>query len=166
MATSTAAKPTRRKSPVTTAPAVTSRPKRAPSKAAPGLRSWTDRSGAEPSLTVSWVSMVKWIRSAQAGDQIEYHCGHLAEDRVVASQTYPPELSREIDATADLVWTACHLGLIQLFSKRIGKNRFSYLAIRSLVPVPKPQEARYFPSPRPIYLSPQGAHALAWRGTH
>jgi len=110
--------------------------------------------------------MVKWIRSAQAGDQIEYHCGHLSEDRVVASQKYPPELSREIDATADLVWTACHLGLIQLFSKRIGKNRFSYLAIRSLVPVPKPQEGRYFPSPRPFYLSPQGAQALAWRNTH
>jgi len=166
MATSTAVKPTRRKSLVTPAPTVTPRASRVPTKAPPSLPSRTDRSAGETSMTVSWSLMVKWIWSAQAGDQIEYHSGHLAEDRLAGSQKYPPELSREIDATADLVWTACHLGLIHLFSKRIGKNQFSYLAVRSVAPVPKPQQARHFQSPSAFDSSAQSLHALASCQSH
>jgi len=131
MATSTAASPTRRKSPVGTPLLLTARSPRAHTKAAPSPRAWTGRSVQEPTLTLSWVSMVRWIRSAKDQDQIEYHAGHLAEDREAASQNFPPELSREINATADLLWIACHLGIVSLFSKRNGRGQFSYLAVRS-----------------------------------
>ncbi len=135
MVTTTAAPPTRRKSPVAAPLLLTARSPRVHTKVAPSPRAWTDRSASEPTLTLSWVSMVQWIRTAKDRDQIEYHAGHLAEDREVASQNFPPELSREINATADLLWTACHLGIVSLFSKRNGRGQFSYLAVRSCEPV-------------------------------
>ena len=75
--------------------------------------------------------MCDWIASALVGPWIQYHEGLLLRDRSETSSDLAPQDRARIHAVARRAWIACELGLVHLFSQRVGENHYRYLAMRS-----------------------------------
>ena len=84
-----------------------------------------------PIEKVSEANLCDWIASALVGHCIQYHEGLLLRDRSETSSDLPPQDRIRIHAVARRAWIACELGLVHLFSQRVGENHYRYLAMRS-----------------------------------
>ena len=84
-----------------------------------------------PIEKVSEANLCDWIASALVGHCIQYHEGLLLRDRSETSSDLPPQDRARIHAVARRAWIACELGLVHLFSQRVGENHYRYLAMRS-----------------------------------
>ena len=84
-----------------------------------------------PIEKVSEANLCDWIASALVGHCIQYHEGLLLRDRSETSSDLAPQDRIRIHAVARRAWIACELGLVHLFSQRVGENHYRYLAMRS-----------------------------------
>ena len=84
-----------------------------------------------PIEKVSEANLCDWIASALVGHCIQYHEGLLLRDRSETSSELAPQDRTRIHAVARRAWIACELGLVHLFSQRVGENHYRYLAMRS-----------------------------------
>lgn len=72
-----------------------------------------------------------WIATATAGDVVEYHCGYLICDRSGSNGVYGAQDQQRISALARRAWIGAELGLLHLYSERLGECTYRYLAVRS-----------------------------------
>ena len=84
-----------------------------------------------PIEKVSEANLCDWIASALVGHCIQYHEGLLLRDRSETSSDLAPQDRARIHAVARRAWIACELGLVHLFSQKVGENHYRYLAMRS-----------------------------------
>ncbi len=94
-----------------------------------------------PSSPPSEANLCDWIASASVGHCIQYHEGLLLRDRSEASSALSTKERARIHSLARRAWIACELGLVHLFSQKIGDDSYRYLAMRSSSPL-KPPEIR------------------------
>ena len=83
------------------------------------------------------VDLGAWASQAAAGDVIEYHRGHLAEDRDSTTSRLPPRSSARLDRIADVALAMAATGQVTLVQRRLPDGRFSYLAIKAGVRRPQ-----------------------------
>ena len=84
-----------------------------------------------PPEPLTEAGLCDWIASALVGQSIQYHEGLLLLDRsAVASDLSTKERTR-VHSVARRAWIACELGLVHLFSVKVGDSHYRYLAIRS-----------------------------------
>jgi hypothetical protein len=76
-------------------------------------------------------SFCDWIASATSGEAIEYHCGYLICDRTGSNGIYGAKEQQRISALARRAWIAAEVGLLHLYSERLGECRYRYMAVRS-----------------------------------
>ena len=86
---------------------------------------------------VTDVEFCAWIAQAEPGDLLEYHRGTLAIDRLPVMSKLPRAECDRVDVLADRAFAAAGHGLVHLVQRRLGTDRFSYLAIAR----PKPRKA-------------------------
>ena len=79
-----------------------------------------------------------WIARARVGQAIQYHEGFLMLDRAEATSDLPAKDRTRLHAVARRAWIACELGLIHLFSQRVGDGHYRYFAVRSSTPLQSP----------------------------
>jgi len=78
---------------------------------------------------------VNWMAAAQRGEAYEYARGNLAYNRWLrtrlkqAEEPVPAELNAACDAAND-AWRAYKDGLVTLIQRRMGRDDFSYIAVR------------------------------------
>lgn len=84
-----------------------------------------------PTVALSEGNLCDWIAGASVGHCIQYHEGLLLRDRSETSSTHPAKERARIHAVARRAWIACELGLVHLFSQRVGEDHYRYLAVRS-----------------------------------
>ena len=96
------------------------------------------------------IDLQAWAARAAPGDVIEYHRGHLAQDR----NRSPSGLSRaaciHLDRTANVALAMEAAGQVLLVQRRHGDGDYSYLAV---IASQQKQTAR--PMSRPIAIIPQ-----------
>ncbi len=84
-----------------------------------------------PPAPLTEAGFCDWIASALVGQSIQYHEGLLLLDRsAVASELSTKDRAR-VHSVARRAWIACELGLVHLFSVKVGDSHYRYLAIRS-----------------------------------
>jgi hypothetical protein len=93
----------------------------------------------EPPNPVTEAVLCDWIADARAGHAIKYHEGHLLVDRSELSSVLPPKDRARLHAMARRAWIACELGLVHLFSQKVGEGHYRYLAVRAATPLAPPQ---------------------------
>ena len=78
---------------------------------------------------VTEIDFCAWLSQAAPRDALEYHCGFLVldVDPRITSLSNPDRLEL-IQVAARALW-ASDKGLVHLVQRRLGENRFSYLAI-------------------------------------
>ena len=94
-----------------------------------------------PSAAPSEANLCDWIASALVGHCIQYHEGLLLRDRSETCSEFSTKDRARIHAVARRAWIACELGLVHLFSQRVGDDHYRYLAVRSSSTL-KPPEMR------------------------
>lgn len=94
-----------------------------------------------PSAPPSEANLCDWIASALVGHCIQYHDGLLLRDRSETTSELSTKERARIHAVARRAWIACELGLVHLFSQRVGEDHYRYLAMRSSCTL-KPPEIR------------------------
>jgi hypothetical protein len=72
-----------------------------------------------------------WIASASSGETIEYHRGFLLCDRSGANGAYDIKDQQRISALARRAWIGAELGLLHLYSERLGEFLYRYVAVRT-----------------------------------
>ena len=72
-----------------------------------------------------------WIATASAGETFEYHRGFLICDRSGSNGVYNINEQKRISALARRALIGAELGLLHLFSVRLGDSLYRYLAVRS-----------------------------------
>ena len=85
----------------------------------------------QPVVPLTKVRLCHWIANAQAGQSIQYHEGLLLRDRSKPGSALPAKACKRLDAVASTAWSACDLGLVHLFSRKIEEYHYQYLAMRS-----------------------------------
>lgn len=98
---------------------------------------------------ISEVELSAWVAQAEPGDALEYHVGFLVLDRSTNGQSMTHERRISLAKTSTRVLQLAEQGFIHLVQRRIGPDRFSYLAIARPRPtnaplplaVPMPAEA-------------------------
>ena len=84
-----------------------------------------------PLVDVTEVIFCDWTATAPVGHCIQYHEGLLLRDRSEISSDLTTKDRARIHSVARRAWIACELGLVHLFSQRVGENHYRYLAMRS-----------------------------------
>jgi len=80
-------------------------------------------------LRISEVEFCSWLSQAASGDVLEYHRGFLAADRMPFGNPMVPETREELVRTSACVMRLAERGFVHLVQRRLGADRFSYLAI-------------------------------------
>jgi hypothetical protein len=80
-----------------------------------------------------------WMASAAPGQVMQYHEGHLLVDRSETLSSLSKADRNRLHALARRMWIGCELGLVNLFSQRLGDCRYRYMAIRAATPLAPPQ---------------------------
>ena len=88
-----------------------------------------------PEKPLTETAFCDWIARARVGQAIQYHEGCLMLDRAEATSELPANDRSRLHAVARRAWIACELGLIHLFSDRVGEGHFRYFAVRSSTPL-------------------------------
>ena len=94
-----------------------------------------------PGVAVTETIFCDWVASAQVGHCIQYHEGLLLRDRSEISSELNTKERARLNSVARRAWIACELGLVHLFSQKVGEDHYRYLAMRSSTPL-KPPEVR------------------------
>lgn len=94
-----------------------------------------------PIEKLSETNLCDWVASALVGHCIQYHEGLLLRDRSETSSDLSTKDRARIHSVARRAWIACELGLVHLFSQKVGDDHYRYLAMRSSSPL-KPPEIR------------------------
>lgn len=94
-----------------------------------------------PIEKLSEANLCDWVASALVGHCIQYHEGLLLRDRSETSSDLTTKDRARIHSVARRAWIACELGLVHLFSQKVGDNHYRYMAMRSSSPL-KPPEIR------------------------
>ena len=84
-----------------------------------------------PIEKLSETNLCDWVASALVGHCIQYHEGLLLRDRSETNSDLTTKDRARIHSVARRAWIACELGLVHLFSQRVGENHYRYLAMRS-----------------------------------
>lgn len=84
-----------------------------------------------PPAALTEPNLCDWIASAPVGHCIQYHEGLLLRDRSELSSGLPTKERARIHSVARRAWIACELGLVHLFSQKLGEDHYRYLAMRS-----------------------------------
>jgi hypothetical protein len=79
---------------------------------------------------VSQEDFCAWLGKAVRGGEFEYHRGFLVIDRDEGTSELDPAERIELTVVAVRAFCAAGQGLVHLLQRRVGPNRFSYLAIR------------------------------------
>ncbi|WP_173934283.1 hypothetical protein [Chelativorans sp. Marseille-P2723] len=80
-------------------------------------------------LLLTEAQFCAWIGQSAPGATIQYHCGFLAIDMVRASSNLPETDRKELVRVGRRAWWAFDQGLVHLVQRRLGTDRFAYLAI-------------------------------------
>lgn len=110
---------------------------------------------AEPPTRWTEPALCDWISSSAAGQAIAYHEGFLLLDRSESTSKLATKDRQRLNAIARRMWIACELGLVHLFSQRLGPGHFRYIAIRA-VTTRSPPEIRT--QLRTTHLAPRKSH--------
>jgi hypothetical protein len=94
-----------------------------------------------PIEKLSEANLCDWVASALVGHCIQYHEGLLLRDRSETSSDLTTKDRARIHSVARRAWIACELGLVHLFSQKVGDDHYRYIAMRSSSPL-KPPEIR------------------------
>ena len=94
-----------------------------------------------PIEKLSEANLCDWVASALVGHCIQYHEGLLLRDRSETSSDLTTKDRARIHSVARRAWIACELGLVHLFSQKVGDDHYRYMAMRSSSPL-KPPEIR------------------------
>jgi hypothetical protein len=94
-----------------------------------------------PIEKLSEANLCDWVASALVGHCIQYHEGLLLRDRSETSSDLTTKDRTRIHSVARRAWIACELGLVHLFSQKVGDDHYRYMAMRSSSPL-KPPEIR------------------------
>jgi hypothetical protein len=94
-----------------------------------------------PIEKISEANLCDWVASALVGHCIQYHEGLLLRDRSESSSDLTTKDRARIHSVARRAWIACELGLVHLFSQKVGDDHYRYMAMRSSSPL-KPPEIR------------------------
>ena len=94
-----------------------------------------------PIEKLSETNLCDWVASALVGHCIQYHEGLLLRDRSETSSDLTTKDRARIHSVARRAWIACELGLVHLFSQKVGDDHYRYMAMRSSSPL-KPPEIR------------------------
>jgi hypothetical protein len=78
---------------------------------------------------------VDWLVDADSGDTIAYSRGHLSHDRLPSRKVIRETDRRKLSDLADRVMVASDQGLVMPVQRRIGRNEWIYLAIRTQGPL-------------------------------
>jgi hypothetical protein len=70
-----------------------------------------------------------WLASARAGDRFAYYFGFLALGTDLDGRRLPEPACRDALVVARAAWAAADRGLVHLVQRRLGENRFEYLAV-------------------------------------
>jgi hypothetical protein len=83
-----------------------------------------------PSCPVaSAIEFCVWLSRAEPGDTLEYYRGLLAADREPATGRLSKAECLVLREVANFAWRAANKGLLHLVQRRLGPDRFGYLAI-------------------------------------
>ena len=77
----------------------------------------------------SEIHLLAWLGQAEFGEVLEYHQGFLALDRSLRGDTMKDADQRALCLVATRAMRLADQGLVHLLQRRIGRDRFSYLAI-------------------------------------
>lgn len=91
---------------------------------------------AVPRRPLTEVQLCDWIADARVGEAIQYHEGFLLQDRSEATSPLSAKERVRLHAVARRAWIACELGLVHLFSVKVGEGHYRYLALRSGQSIP------------------------------
>ena len=94
-----------------------------------------------PIEKLSETNLCDWVASALVGHCIQYHEGLLLRDRSETNSDLTTKDRARIHSVARRAWIACELGLVHLFSQKVGEDHYRYLAMRSSTSL-KPPEIR------------------------
>jgi len=94
-----------------------------------------------PIEKLSEANLCDWVASALVGHCIQYHEGLLLRDRSETNSDLTTKDRARIHSVARRAWIACELGLVHLFSQKVGDDHYRYMAMRSSSPL-KPPEIR------------------------
>lgn len=75
-----------------------------------------------------------WLASAKPGAIFQYHDGFLVVDVAKGSSAFSRPNCKELVAVARLAWWASEQHIVHLVQRRLGPNRFAYLAIARVWP--------------------------------
>lgn len=90
---------------------------------------------AVPRRSLTEAQLCDWIADARVGESIQYHEGLLLRDRSEVASALQPKERNSLHAVARRAWVACELGLVHLFSIKLGDDHYRYLALRSASPL-------------------------------
>jgi len=80
-------------------------------------------------------AFVDWLVDAKHGDTLAYYRGHLAIDRDPLQSTLSEFRRLKLTHLADRALECCERGQVLLVQRRVEKNDWVYLAIRSSEPL-------------------------------
>jgi hypothetical protein len=92
-----------------------------------------------PIEKLSETNLCDWVASALVGHCIQYHEGLLLRDRSETNSDLTTKDRARIHSVARRAWIACELGLVHLFSQKVGEDHYRYLAMRSSSPLKPPK---------------------------
>jgi hypothetical protein len=103
------------------------------------------------------IALLAWADTAEPGDAVVYHIGHLAIDAPVLGPGSPRIAREGLRDLADAAWRLAALERVHLVQRRLGPDRFTYLAI--LRPPRRCPDARRASPSAPRKLMPRIATA-------
>jgi hypothetical protein len=70
-----------------------------------------------------------WLAVAEPGSIIQYHVGFLSLDVAETNNNLSSAAHRKLMAVANLAWCAGEARIVHLVQRRLGPDRFEYLAV-------------------------------------
>jgi len=89
-------------------------------------------------VAVSEITLMAWADVAEPGAQLSYHNGFLVVDTTVNVSSLAKSELESLRDKAHAAYRLAELGRVHLVQKRLGPDRFAYLAIAR----PKPLSGR------------------------
>ena len=83
-----------------------------------------------PSLAIREEEFCAWVGQAAPGQRLEYHRGHLVNDRARGLSSFGDKLRRELGLIADRALALAAEGRLLLVQQRHGHGDYSYVAIK------------------------------------
>jgi hypothetical protein len=80
-------------------------------------------------LLLTEIELLGWLGRAGPGEQLTYHRGFLALDRVPIGGHLSESGAHELSRVALLAWRAAEVGIADLIQRRLGPDDFNYLIV-------------------------------------